>query len=65
MSGWILHFADLHGDLHVTPVDDLRPHEVCCRCWCRPVRDAGTNEVVLHQALDQRERYERGELRLQ
>lgn len=65
MSGWILHFADLDGDLHVTPEADLRPHELSLGCWCRPVRDIETPCVVAHTSLDQRERYERGELRLQ
>ncbi len=42
---------------HVVPVDDLREHSVT-RCWCRPVDDDG---VVVHNSLDGRELYERGD----
>ena len=45
---------------HVYPVNDLREHSVA-RCWCRPTNDDG---VVVHNSLDCRELYERGERRL-
>lgn len=44
----------------VMPDDDLRPHEEGAGCWCRPSLDDG---VITHHSLDQRERYETGELR--
>ena len=48
--------------LHVYPVDDLREHELSEACWCRPTKtDDG---IFCHNALDQRERYETGELKL-
>ena len=65
MNGWNLHAPALDGDLHVTPQDDLRPHPLSMDCWCRPFRDPETRAVVLHNALDQRERYETGELKPQ
>jgi hypothetical protein len=42
---------------HVYPVDDLREHAVT-DCWCGPVDDDG---IVIHNSLDGREMYERGE----
>lgn len=49
------------GDVHVVPENDLKPHDLSMRCWCRPVRDM-VEDVVVHNAMDQRERYERGEI---
>jgi hypothetical protein len=46
--------------MHVLPLSDLREHEVSLECWCGPVEDDG---VVVHNALDGREAYERGERR--
>ncbi len=42
---------------HVYPVDDLREHSVT-DCWCQPIDDEG---IVVHNSLDGREQYERGE----
>jgi hypothetical protein len=42
---------------HVYPLYDLRPHSLT-DCWCRPRDDKG---IVVHNSMDQRERYERGE----
>jgi len=63
LGGWFLHPEDVHGDLHVTPIDDLREHTLTMLCWCNPRRDREEQCVVGHNALDQRERYETGELR--
>jgi hypothetical protein len=46
--------------MHVLPLSDLREHEVSLECWCDPVDDDG---IVVHNALDGREAYERGERR--
>jgi hypothetical protein len=43
---------------HVWPLDDLRPHLSAFHCWCRPFDDEG---VWVHNSLDQRELFERGE----
>jgi hypothetical protein len=45
---------------HVYPLGDLREHYASLECWCVPVEDDG---VVVHNALDGREAYERGERR--
>jgi hypothetical protein len=45
------------GFIHVIPIDDWREHELTLTCWCHPVLD----EVVLHNSVDRREEYERGE----
>lgn len=60
LGGWHLHPEDVHGDQHVTPVDDLRPHQLTMLCWCNPRRDREEPSVVGHNAADQRERYEEG-----
>ena len=49
--------------IHVVPIDDLREHEISPCCWCCPEEDE--YGLVIHNALDKREAYERGELRLQ
>jgi len=44
---------------HVYPIDDLREHVVDLaegECWCKPAVDE--HGIVIHNALDQRERYE-------
>ena len=53
------------NQLHVVPIDDLRPHECAADCWCRPTQDTEREDVFLHHALDGRERYESGEIPLQ
>lgn len=53
------------SDNHVIPLNDYRPHEVSMECWCRPTRDFEYEEVIIHNALDGREQYESGELKLQ
>ena len=45
---------------HVVPVDDLREHSVT-DCWCCPTDDDG---IMVHNSLDGREQYERGERRV-
>lgn len=51
--------------LHVVPMGDLREHECSCTCWCRPTEDEDTPGLWVHHALDGREKYETGELKLQ
>lgn len=48
------------GILQVAPLNDLRPHEPDERCWCRPTRDE--DDFLVHNALDARELWERGEV---
>jgi hypothetical protein len=44
---------------HVYPTDDLRPHSLT-DCWCHPTDDEG---IMVHHSMDQREIYERGEIK--
>lgn len=44
---------------HVVPMNDLRPHDLERSCWCKPFDGGG---VLVHNSLDGREHYERGEL---
>ena len=53
------------SDLHVVPLGDLREHDADVTCWCRPTEDDETPGLWAHHALDQREKYETGELKLQ
>lgn len=51
--------------LHVVPLGDLRDHDAESCCWCRPTEDDEQPGVWHHHALDGREKYESGELKLQ
>lgn len=48
-------------DKHVIPLNDWREHEINPDCWCNPFYD---EEVIVHNSLDERELYERGEKKL-
>lgn len=48
--------------MHVVPCDDLRGHELCPQCWCRPRDDEEVGDAVMvHNSMDGREAFERGE----
>lgn len=51
------------NDVHVVPLNDYREHECSRNCWCCPSAD--DDGVVVHHAMDGRERYESGEMMLQ
>jgi hypothetical protein len=53
-TGWLV-----KGD-QVYPINDLRQH-MAVDCWCRPSENDG---VIIHNSLDRRELYERGERKL-
>ncbi len=44
--------------IEVLPLDDLRDHEHGAECWCSPAEDDG---VLIHNSMDDREAFERGE----
>ena len=45
------------GQLHVYPLNDLREHVLeGTTCWCHPKIE---DDVVVHNAMDQRERSEK------
>ena len=46
---------------HVYPVADLKEHDTeGSLCWCHPSIEAG-GQLIIHNSMDQRERYETGE----
>jgi len=51
--------------IHVVPVDDLREHDSRVTCWCCPTEDDEMPGLWIHHSLDQRERYETGEMKPQ
>lgn len=61
-----VHWGRLHGGgqpEEIWPIDDLKDHVLWPGpCWCGATEDA--EGVVMHDSMDQRERYESGELRL-
>ena len=50
---------------HIIPVGDFKEHELSCGCWCRPRPHTEYPDVILHNAMDQRDRFENGEMLLQ
>ena len=49
--------------VHVYPLNDLRDHIVEGRdCWCHPEYDE-EHDLLIHNSLDGREKYETGELK--
>lgn len=58
MSGWRVRHAEHEFIPNVVPVDDMREHEPGTGCWCEPTLDDG---VIIHNSMDNREAYERGE----
>lgn len=51
---WAVYVAD-DGAKHVTPINDLREHELLEACWCQPFDDDG---IIVHNSLDKREIFE-------
>jgi len=49
---------------HVYPLTDLREHDLTADCWCRPETKEYSDRaglVVVHNSMDGREAFERGE----
>ena len=45
--------------IYVVPIGDLKPHMADNRlCWCKPLMEDG---LLIHNSMDRRELYERGE----
>lgn len=53
--------TDSESDQHVVPLMDLRPHVASRKCWCMPDEDVLIPNVVIHHAMDGREKHEGGE----
>lgn len=60
---FIRHGDARDGRLHVVPQNDLREHVVdpVRVCWCDPTEH--DDDVIVHNSMDRRELYERGELK--
>lgn len=52
-------WAGSDGHQHVVPKDDMRPHRHSIDCWCRPIHDMEDGSVMIHHAMDEREKAER------
>ena len=65
MSASAAHPGDECARCHVVPLGGFREHELSVGCWCGPQALPDAPQVWVHRALDGRERYESGELRLQ
>jgi len=50
---------------HIVPRGDLREHELSPDCWCCPFEDPNVlpGTLFVHQAADEREKFESGERR--
>ena len=55
-NSWLV--IEIEGWPHVVPDNDLKEHDVAGACWCAPVEHNG---VIVHNSMDRREFYERGE----
>lgn len=56
---WLV--ASTDDGIHITTMDDYRPHDYTSKCWCRPVEDAAEPDMWMHNSLDGREAFETGE----
>jgi hypothetical protein len=58
-------------EMHRVPVDDLREHDICGSCWCKPHLEVdecdehGLHFRWYHRALDGRDYYVDGKVTLQ
>lgn len=53
-------YDHMHFFLHVVPTHDLRLHQLDPTCWCNPREDDEVAGSWIHNAADQRERFETG-----
>lgn len=51
-----------YADIHIIPLNDFKEHIQSKDCWCHPKALEHDDKVIVHNAMDQREKYERGEL---
>lgn len=54
--------VDEYADIHIIPLNDFKEHIQSKNCWCNPKSLEYDDQVIVHNAMDQREKYERGEL---
>lgn len=51
----------MSDEIHVIPLNDWREHIESKQCWCKPKEVDG---VIVHNVMDQRQKYETGELKI-
>jgi len=56
--GWTAFAAFKSCPPEVIPNNDLREHFGCEKCWCAPFFDG---ELLVHNSMDGREQFERGQ----
>ncbi len=61
MISTAMRWREVMRRIHCTLVDDLREHDLSLDCWCNPVADGEEPSVIVHNSLDGREAFERGE----
>jgi hypothetical protein len=65
MTASAVYPGDEQALCHIIPLGDFKEHEVSRACWCHPRVHEEHPDVILHNAMDQRDKLERGEIRLQ
>lgn len=62
MTWMVKSFVSEAGNLvqHIIPAEDLYEHELMPTCWCDPKIDP-KDFLAIHNAADEREKFERGE----
>lgn len=62
MSWVVYEVTEESGAQHVqiVPTDDLKEHELCSECWCKPEPDEELDNLWVHNSLDGREAFESG-----
>lgn len=58
---WSVYMSNLDANIHVAPLDDLKPHVLSVDCWCRPQIDDEEDSILNHRSMDGREAFESGE----
>ena len=46
-------------NIHVIPLNDHEMHIASINCHCNPLKDPESGSVIVHHALDGREKHER------
>jgi hypothetical protein len=65
MTASAVHPGDEEDFGHIIPLWDFKEHELSCGCWCHPKAHEDYPEIMMHNAMDQRDKLERGEIRIQ
>jgi len=51
---------ELANEIHTVPLEDIREHKTTKDCWCNPEIEEEYG-LVIHNAADEREKFESGE----